>query len=178
MQKVLKERHVWEEKSWIHYIFSPFYLLFYLKNNWQFGRVFSCNFTFLSDLQVFHMSWEKVSWQQTQALWQSFASSASSLPSCWWLLLSNAPNRQDPSLRGFKMCPWWVRRHNSVMRTCVSRLMLFVLKYLANNQLICYKGTWISWDFFVHLKTFNPVATRVTKVNVMQQSFHKCVCIR
>lgn len=49
-----------------------------------------------------------VAWHQTPASWPSSAFSASSLSLCWWLPLSNVSQHPGPTLRGWKMCPWWV----------------------------------------------------------------------
>lgn len=127
------------------------------------------------------MTKEKVTWQQAQAFWQSFVSSLSSLPLCWWLVLSNAPNHQDPTLRDLKMCLWWVRRHNSVMRTRVIMLMLLIFNLGNNVSWSCINLIRVS---FLHAKTFIPVATCVVLLQKYMScnrnantSVHKCVLI-
>lgn len=81
----------------------------------------------VSHPQLILTSGEKVTWQQTLALWRSSASSLSPLSLCWWLSSWNVSSHQGPTLRGLKMCQWWVRNHQ----------VFKIVNFIAFVKLIC-----------------------------------------
>lgn len=138
------------------------------------ASLFSSNFMLLSDLQVFHLAKEKDTWQRTQALWQSFASSVSSLSSYWWLLLSNALIHLEPSLRGLKMCLWYEN---------LCHLADVISPWNHHWQLLANLSFSINLTrvFFAHSNTFNLVETWVILLQStcyaaeIQLRVHTCV---
>lgn len=139
------------------------------------ASLFSSKIMLLSDLQVFHLATEKVTWQRTQALWQSFASSVSSLSSYWWLHLSNALNHLEPCLRGLKMCLWYEN-------LCHLADVISSMNIIDNYKLIChFQLIWQEFSLFIlrHLISWKH-GSYCYKVHVMLQKYnYECsyVCL-